>query len=235
MFFCSLLGLLSPDSCIPYWVVGMIAIIDYEAGNLTSVQRALTHLGRPSVITFDLSEVMKAERVIFPGVGAAGKAMEGLRKRRLDDALLISFQQGKPILGICLGTQIVMEWSQENDTPCLGLIKGNVLRFPENREEGGDRKLKVPHMGWNQSRLRREHPLFEGVPPQSEFYFVHAYYPAPENPHSVVGETFYGIHFASVLSLRNLVAVQFHPEKSGRPGLKILSNFCTWNGKDDAE
>ena len=110
----------------------MIAIIDYEAGNLTSVQRALAHLGKPSVITGDLSEVMQAERVIFPGVGAAGKAMEGLKKRELDQALLMSYQQGKPILGICLGTQIVMDWSEENNTSCLGLIKGKVLRFPEN-------------------------------------------------------------------------------------------------------
>jgi imidazole glycerol-phosphate synthase subunit HisH len=213
----------------------MIAIIDYEAGNLTSVQRALAHLGKPSVITSDLSKVMQAERIIFPGVGAAGKAMEGLKRLELNQALLMSYQQGKPILGICLGTQIVMDWSEENNTSCLGLIKGKVLRFPENGVDGDGRKLKVPHMGWNQVQLRRKHSLFEGVPPESEFYFVHAYYPAPENPVRVLGETFYGITFASVLHSRNLIAVQFHPEKSGRPGLRILSNFCVWNGKEDAE
>ena len=212
----------------------MIAIIDYEAGNLTSVQRALTHLGQPSVITRDLSQVIEAERVIFPGVGAAGKAMEGLKKLNMDQALLVSYQRGKPILGICLGTQIVMNWSEENNTECLGLIKGKVLRFPENGKDGEGRKLKVPHMGWNRVQLRRKHPLFEGVPPESEFYFVHAYYPAPDNPGTVLGETHYGFSFASVLSSGNLIAVQFHPEKSGGPGLKILSNFCAWNGKNDA-
>jgi glutamine amidotransferase len=212
----------------------MIAIIDYEAGNLTSVQRALTHLGQPSVITRDISQVMQAERIIFPGVGAAGKAMEGLKKLKLDQALLMSCQQGKPILGICLGAQIVTDWSEENNTTCLGLIKGKVFRFPENGEDRDGRKLKVPHMGWNRVHLRRRHPLFEGIPPESEFYFVHAYYPAPENPGSVLGETFYGFNFASVLCSGNLVAVQFHAEKSGRPGLKMLSNFCAWDGKSDA-
>jgi glutamine amidotransferase len=212
----------------------MIAIIDYEAGNLTSVQRALTHLGQPSVITRDLSQVMQAERIIFPGVGAAGKAMEGLKKLNLDQALLMAYQQGKPILGICLGAQIVTDWSEENNTSCLGLIRGKVFRFPEGGEDRDGRKLKVPHMGWNRVRLRRNHPLFEGVSPESEFYFVHAYYPAPENPGSVLGETSYGINFASVLCSGNLVAVQFHAEKSGRPGLKMLSNFCAWNGKSDA-
>ena len=221
--------------CLLDYVFPMIAIIDYEAGNLTSVQRALTSLGQPSVITRDLSQVVQAERIIFPGVGAAGKAMQGLKRLGLDQAIVTSYRQGKPILGICLGTQIVMDWSEENDTPCIGLIKGRVLRFPENGVDGEGRKLKVPHMGWNQVRLRRKHPLFDAVPPESEFYFVHAYYPSPDNPDCVLGETSYGISFASVLLSRNLIAVQFHPEKSGRPGLRLLSNFCAWNGKDHAE
>lgn len=212
----------------------MIAIIDYKAGNLTSVQRALKSLGWESVITRDSSEVTRAERIIFPGVGAAGQAMADLKRLGLDRALMESYHEGKPILGICLGTQIIMTASQENDTQCLGLIKGDVRRFGDDLVDDNGGRLKVPHMGWNKVALKARHPLFEGVGKESEFYFVHAYYPVPERPEVVLGETDYGIRFASVLNLRNLVAVQFHVEKSGRPGLKILSNFCRWNGTDHA-
>jgi len=212
----------------------MIAIIDYKAGNLTSVQRALHSLGLESVITGDSAQVLKAERIIFPGVGAAGKAMSDLKRLGLDRALIEAFHGGKPILGICLGTQIILTWSEENATACLGLIQGDVHRFPAGLVNGEGRHLKVPHMGWNGVTLKAEHPLFEGVDPESEFYFVHAYYPVPDSPDTVLGETEYGFQFASVLSLKNLVAVQFHLEKSGRPGLKILSNFCRWSGEDHA-
>ena len=212
----------------------MIAIIDYKAGNLTSVQRALAFLGRDSVITSSAAEVLAAERVIFPGVGAAGAAMFDLIRLKLDSALVEAFGRGKPILGICLGTQIVMERSEENQTRCLGIIKGDVLRFPEDISEQGGRKLKIPHMGWNRVNLKREHALFRGIDIQSEFYFVHSYYPAPKETRNLLGQTLYGIPFASVLTSANLVAVQFHPEKSGRPGLRFLSNFCEWDGKDHA-
>jgi glutamine amidotransferase len=212
----------------------MIAIIDYDAGNLTSVQKALAYLGHPSVITRDPEQVARAERVIFPGVGAAGRAMADLKRLKLDQAILASFDRKKPILGICLGTQVVMEWSEENDTTCLGIIRGGVPRFSDNILDSEGRKLKVPHMGWNGVRMRKEHPLFEGVARESEFYFVHAYYPSPENHDDVLGETSYGTTFASVLASGSLVAVQFHPEKSGMPGLKILSNFCRWGGKESA-
>jgi glutamine amidotransferase len=212
----------------------MIAIIDYKAGNLTSVQRALAFLGRDSVITSSAAEVLAAERVIFPGVGAAGAAMFDLIRLKLDSALVEAFGRGKPILGICLGTQIVMERSEENQTRCLGIIKGDVLRFPEDLSEQGGRKLKIPHMGWNRVNLKREHALFRGIDIQSEFYFVHSYYPAPKETRNLLGQTLYGIPFASVLTSANLVAVQFHPEKSGRPGLRFLSNFCGWDGKDHA-
>jgi len=212
----------------------MIAIIDYKAGNLTSVQRALAFLGRDSVITSSAAEVLAAERVIFPGVGAAGTAMFDLMRLKLDAALVEAYGRGKPILGICLGTQIVMERSEENQTRCLGIIKGEVLRFPEGISEPGGPKLKVPHMGWNRVNLAREHPVFNGIDPQSEFYFVHSYYPAPRDSQNLLGETIYGTPFASVLVSANLVAVQFHPEKSGRPGLRLLSNFCVWDGKDHA-
>jgi glutamine amidotransferase len=212
----------------------MIAIIDYDAGNLTSVQRALSHLGHVSVITRDPAQVLAAERVIFPGVGAAGKAMFDLKRLNMDQAILASHEQGKPILGICLGTQIIMERSEENDTACIGLIEGEVRRFPDSLAEKEGRALKVPHMGWNGITFKREHALFRGVEQDSEFYFVHAYYPRPKDPANILGETQYGISFASVLFSGNLVAVQFHPEKSGKPGLKILSNFCSWEGGDDA-
>ncbi len=198
----------------------MIAIIDYKAGNLTSVQRALQTLGWESVITRDFSEVIEAERIIFPGVGAAGQAMADLKRLGLDRALIESYHGGKPILGICLGTQIIMKWSEENDTQCLGLIQGEVRRFQDDLVDNRGRKLKVPHMGWNGVALKAQHPLFDGVEPESEFYFVHAYYPLPEGTDTVLGETEYGIRFASVLNSKNHVSVQFHLEKSGRQGLK---------------
>jgi imidazole glycerol-phosphate synthase subunit HisH len=208
----------------------MIAIIDYLAGNLPSVQRALESLGRESIITRNPEEVARAERIIFPGVGAAGKAMADLRRMGLDRAIIDAFQERKPILGICLGTQIILEWSEENSTPCLGLIPGKVLKFPETlSDETGS--LKIPHMGWNQVEIRQSHPVFQGVDPGSEFYFVHSYYPVPDDPLQILGETGHGIRFASVLRRENLIAVQFHPEKSGRAGLKILSNFCEWGGE----
>jgi glutamine amidotransferase len=210
----------------------MIAIIDYKAGNLTSVKRALDFLGQDSVVTSDSSEVIKAERIIIPGVGSAGKAMIDLKRHGMDQAIREAFGNKKAILGICLGTQIIMEMSRESDTRCLGLIKGEVQRFPDHLTDNNGRRLKVPHMGWNSVRLRRRHPIFEGVTPDSEFYFVHSYYPVPSLSEIILGETYYGDWFASVLLSKNLVAVQFHPEKSGRPGLKILSNFCKWGGED---
>ena len=214
----------------------MIAIIDYKAGNLTSVQRALSSLGQESVITADPAVLSESERIIFPGVGAAGKAMADLKRLKIDLALRQSFDSGKPILGICLGTQIIMESSQENNnTTCLGLVKGQTLRFPENFRGENGANLKVPHMGWNRIKFKRKRPLFEGITAENEFYFVHAYYPAPERPETILGQTFYGFDFTSVIALKNLVAVQFHPEKSGAPGLRILSNFCQWGGNNHAE
>jgi glutamine amidotransferase len=178
---------------------------------------------------------VEADRVIFPGVGAAGKAINDLKANRLDIALKEAFEADKPILGICLGTQVILEASQENDAECLGLVKGRVIKFPDDLRDIDGRKLKVPHMGWNSVNLKAGHPLFEGVAPDSEFYFVHSYYPAPEFRDKVLGETSYGITFTSVIVSDNLVAMQFHPEKSGRPGLKILENFCNWSGNNNAK
>jgi imidazole glycerol-phosphate synthase subunit HisH len=213
----------------------MIAIIDYNAGNLTSVKRALDYLGKESEITADYSRISNAESIIFPGVGAAGRAIADLKERRLDHALMEAFQDKKPILGICLGTQIIMEMSEENNTNCLGIIKGRVEKFKYDLNTPETLKLKVPHMGWNNIMLKRNHPVFHGVDPESEFYFVHSYYPVPEEPDSILGETEYITRFASVIAVQNLVAMQFHPEKSGSPGLKILENFCEWDGIDHVE
>jgi len=211
----------------------MIAIIDYEAGNLTSVQRALDHLGAPCAVTQDTAQIARAERVIFPGVGAAGAAMASLKRLGLDKALRQALDAGKPVLGICLGTQIIFELSEEDGgTRCLGILTGQTIRFPAGLADARGVALKIPHMGWNRVRWTRAHPVFRGLPAEAEFYFVHSYHPAPGRQEEVVGTTEYGYPFVSALARGNLVAVQFHPEKSGRPGLKILENFLAWDGKE---
>jgi glutamine amidotransferase len=204
----------------------VIVIIDYQAGNLTSVVRSLKALGVEGTVTQDPAVVAQATRVIFPGVGAAGKAMATLRELGLDQALRQSFQRGIPILGICLGAQVILEHSEENDTACLGLLPGRTRAL--SRSEG----LKIPHMGWNRVRFLRAHPIFTGLPEGAEYYFVHSYYPAPAETAMVVGVTDHGIEFPCAIGWRNLVATQFHPEKSGRFGLQILENFLAWDGSD---
>lgn len=202
----------------------MIAIIDYKAGNLTSVLRSLNALGVPGEVTQDPAVVARASRLIFPGVGAAGRAMTTLRELRLDQALIKAFHEGVPILGICLGAQIILDYSEENDTLCLGLLPGRTRALP--RRAG----LKVPHMGWNKVRFLRPHPVFAGLPPAAEYYFVHSYYPAPSQPSMLLGLTEHGLEFSSAVGWCNLVATQFHPEKSGRFGLQLLRNFLGWDG-----
>ena len=209
----------------------MIAIIDYKAGNLTSVARALQNIGETFLITDDTKKLEAATHVIFPGVGAAGDAMVNLRHKKLERWRKDWINVGKPLMGICLGTQIILDYSEENDTKCIGLVPGSTKRFPEQLAFAG-RALKIPHMGWNNVEFRRSHPVFRDLSPAAEFYFVHSYYPAPSDEFAVLGVTDYGIKFCSVLAVRNLVAMQFHPEKSGRPGLQILRNFCSWRGND---
>jgi imidazole glycerol-phosphate synthase subunit HisH len=204
----------------------VIVIIDYQAGNLTSVVRSLKALGVKGMVTQDPGVVAQATRVIFPGVGAAGKAMATLRELGLDQALRQSFQRGIPILGICLGAQVILEHSEENDTDCLGLLPGRTRAL--SRGEG----LKIPHMGWNRVRFLKAHPIFKGLPEGAEYYFVHSYYPAPAETAMVVGVTDHGVEFPCAIAWRNLVATQFHPEKSGRFGLQILENFLAWDGSD---
>jgi glutamine amidotransferase len=203
-----------------------LVIIDYQAGNLTSVVRSFKALGVEGRVTQDPAQVAAASRVVFPGVGAAGKAMATLQELGLDRALKKSFRKGTPILGICLGAQIILESSEENDTPCLGLLPGHTRALPHKSG------LKIPHMGWNRVRFLRPHPVFQGLPEEAEYYFVHSYYPDPAEKAMVLGVTEHGVEFPSALGWRNLVATQFHPEKSGRFGLKILENFLAWDGAD---
>lgn len=212
----------------------VIAIIDYEAGNLTSVKRALDHIGAPCKITRDAAEIAAAERVIFPGVGAAASAMASLTRLGLDAALRGAVSQDKPVLGICLGCQIVFERSEEDGgVDCLGLVPGQVVRFGDELTEDDGRPISIPHMGYNSVAWQRPHPVLAGLPAEAEFYFVHSYHPQAGDPAVVVGQTTYGRTFSSVVATGSLVAMQYHPEKSGRPGLKILENFVAWSGKED--
>lgn len=206
----------------------MIAVVDYRAGNLTSVRLALEAIGVSGVVTCRAADIRAADRVIFPGVGAAAAAMANLRQLGLEEALRDAVAQGTPFLGICLGMQIIFDFSEEDGgVNGVGLIRGRVRRF-----QPGDPMTKVPHMGWNAVKQVRTHPVFDGIDSGSEFYFVHSYYPDPADPARVVGETDYGgTVFASVVGQANLVATQFHPEKSGRIGLRLLKNFAEWNGQ----
>lgn len=199
-----------------------VVIIDYGAGNLRSVARAVAHVGFDPVVTERATDVTSARRVILPGVGAAADTMRNLRERGLVEPVLEYIGSGRPFFGVCMGLQALLTASEEGgEHACLGVIPGRVVRFPR----GG---LKVPHMGWNRVRQLREHPLFRGVPDDSYFYFVHSYYPQPEDRSVVIGETDYGVTFASVVARERLVATQFHPEKSGATGLRLYHNFLTY-------
>ncbi|MDR3197795.1 MAG: imidazole glycerol phosphate synthase subunit HisH [Planctomycetaceae bacterium] len=206
----------------------MFAIIDFKAGNLTSVKLALETIGVTGTITSDPKIVAKAERVIFPGVGAAGAAMQNLRNFGLDDALRDIVRRGVPLLGICVGMQVLLDFSEEdNGTAMLGLIPGRVIRFsPTNSWD------KVPQIGWNNvywSAENAETFFFRKIVNQSDFYFVHSYYPIPANPSHILAQTDYaGTTFASILRHENIIATQFHPEKSGKLGLQLLQNFLTF-------
>lgn len=205
----------------------MITLVDYKAGNLTSVRRALTHLGISCQVSADPEAVRRAEKIIFPGVGAAGAAMRTLRERGLDSALKESFAKGTPILGICIGCQIILEHSEEDDAECLGLLPGKTIRF------GGGAGwnpalLKIPHMGWNAVTVIQPHPLLSHLRPGDEFYFVHSFYPQPAAAAHIYAISDYGGEFPAAIGKDNLFAVQFHAEKSGPVGLKLLENFVRW-------
>jgi glutamine amidotransferase len=199
----------------------MIAIIDYEMGNLRSVQKGFERVGHAATITSDPAELDAAERIVLPGVGAFRDAIAALRERRLVDPIRDAIRSGKPFLGICLGLQLLFERSYEDGQhKGLEVIPGNVRRFSLPTE------YKVPHMGWNQLRFRRRPPLFEGVDDGEHFYFVHSYYVLPSDAAWVATETDYGTSFCSSVWRGNLCGVQFHPEKSQTAGLHLLKNFA---------
>ena len=202
----------------------MLAILDYEAGNQTSVLRGLNSIGVPGRITAMADELRAASGVIFPGVGAARQAMALLTRTGLDRTLRELVAEGKPLLGVCLGCQILLEHSEENNTPTLGIVKGRSVRFNEDlRDEDGE-PIIIPHMGWNGYALKQDCLLFEGIKADAEFYFVHGYHVEPE-PELVIATTFHGKEFCSVFGRDGFWAVQFHPEKSGKAGLRLLKNF----------
>jgi glutamine amidotransferase len=196
-----------------------IAVVDYNAGNLRSVETALKHLGADFFVSNRPEQVLAADKLIFPGVGEAGAAMDMLNTSGLGRAIGEFYKSGRPVLGICLGSQIVLTGSEESDTRCLDLVPGTARRFPPVKG------FKVPHMGWNQVIHDGAHHLFRGIPSGSSFYFVHSYYPDPRDPKMCIARTGYMIEFCSGLCLENLAAFQFHPEKSGKYGLKLLENF----------
>jgi glutamine amidotransferase len=209
-------------------VSGTTVVIDYGAGNLKSVENALHYLGARFLTTSKPSDLETAERIIFPGVGEAAASMAELRRTGLDAALRTYIASGRKVLGICIGCQVIFERSEERDTACLGIFPGMVRRFAIHHG------LKVPHMGWNAVHFTRPHPVFAGIPQDSSFYFVHSYYPEPADPQMIAAVTEYDRPFPSCVAQGTLIAFQFHLEKSGPLGLKLLSNFLSWDDAAEA-
>jgi glutamine amidotransferase len=200
----------------------MIAVVDYRAGNAPSVLFALEHLGLPARLVDTADEIARAERIILPGVGAARATIDSLIEQDLVGALADRVQgDGVPFLGICIGLQVLFDHSEEGDTDGLGWIPGQVRRFPDTG--------RVPQIGWNRVRFTRHHPLSAGVPDQGHYYFVNSYYCAPDDPIDALGTTDYTVEFCSVVARDNVVATQFHAEKSGPLGLSLLRNFAKWD------
>lgn len=208
----------------------MILIVDYNAGNLRSVKRACDAIDVPAELSADPERIRHAERIIFPGVGAAASAMETLRARGLGQALREAHREGVPILGICLGAQIVLSRSEEGDTECLGLLPGVTRHF-----RLPDPSLKIPHMGWSEVRVKRPHPLLQGLENGDELYFVHSFYPEPAERDDCYATADHGGDFCCAIGRDNLFAMQFHPEKSAKVGLRLLERFARWNGEAYAE
>lgn len=197
-----------------------VVVVDYGMGNLRSVQRALERIGARPRITAEADDLRAARRIVLPGVGSVRDTMQALRRGGLDDAILTHIAAGRPYLGICLGLQVLLDVADEGGVgPCLGVIPGRVARFPESSP------LPVPHMGWNQVKPVREHPVIA----EGYFYFVHGYRPTEVPTEFALARTDYGETFTSAIGRGACVAVQYHPEKSQRAGLALLDRFCAWN------
>jgi imidazole glycerol-phosphate synthase subunit HisH len=214
-----------------------VVVIDYGMGNLHSVGKALEHVDEniSLSITSDAKQIHEADRLIFPGVGAMRDCMAEIKRLKIDE-LLKQARVEKPILGICVGMQAMLSFSEENNgVDCIGLFPGMVKRFQENQLDERGEILKVPHMGWNEVKQTSTHPMWQGIKNNSRFYFVHSFYVKPdtdkEDSAIVVGESAYPLPFSSAIAAENIFAVQFHPEKSQNVGLQLLKNFLTWDGQ----
>lgn len=196
-----------------------VVIVDYGAGNLRSVARAVTAAGVEPLVSARPDDLVNAKALIVPGVGAAEDTMANLRSAGLVEPILEYIASDRPFLGVCMGQQALFDVSEEGGThECLGVLPGRIVRFPHG--------MTVPHMGWNTVQMRDDHPVFEGIPDDSYFYFVHSYHPAPDDAATILGETEYeGVRFPSVVGRGNVIATQFHPEKSGKLGLRLYANF----------
>ncbi len=212
--------------------MSLIVVVDYGMGNLRSVAKALEHVAPQAQVEIsgDPAKVDAADRVVFPGQGAMPDCMRNLETAGLREAVLRAAAT-RPFMGVCVGEQMLFEESAEGPTPGLGVFAGRVVRFPSAamvRPDGS--RLKVPHMGWNQVRQTRPHPLWAGIADGSHFYFVHSYYAEPADPQALtVGETEHGVRFTCAVARDNIFATQFHPEKSAADGLRLYQNFCNWN------
>lgn len=210
-----------------------IAVIDYHMGNLRSVSKAIEHVagdGVRVVVTNDADTITNSDRVVFPGQGAARDCMVEINHLQLADCIREVIST-RPFLGICMGMQVLLDGSDESpDSPCLGVIKGRVRRLP-NGADTRDNALTIPQMGWNQVRQRIAHPLWQGIENDERFYFMNSYYSAPDDNAVIAATTPYGMDFASALAHGSLFATQFHPEKSQRAGLQLLTNFVAWDGR----
>ena len=210
-----------------------VAVVDYGMGNLRSVSQAVMHVAQGSgvevIVTSKPEEVFAAERVVLPGQGAMPDCMRELRESGLQDAVLHAAAH-KPLMGVCVGMQMLLSHSDEGPTGGLGLIEGEVIRFGlEGRLQPDGSRYKVPQMGWNRVYQAQPHPVWAGVPDGAYFYFVHSFYARPSDPHHSAGETEYGSRFTSALARDNIFATQFHPEKSAEHGLALYRNFLHWN------
>ena len=209
-----------------------IVVLDYGTSNLRSVAKALEHVAEANIsitVSSKANEILAADRVVFPGQGAIGQSMQSLQDQHLDEVIRDSIKN-KPFLGICLGLQCLLDESEEDGgTKGLGIISGEVKRFVSGKKDEAGNEFKIPQMGWNKVYQSQEHAIWKGIQDRERFYFVHSYYVMPNNPQDIIGTTDYILTYTSVAAKDNVVATQFHPEKSQKAGLQLLSNFLQWN------